>query len=175
MIDSWSLNRGFNVVELTSYICRKHRRLHLSQRNERRLPPRQNSGQHLQEPDGQPPHGFRTRYETSVKMFISGDIHDLHYSSFDQNGNFLSFWKIALSPKGWIGSWIDSFHYKVFQQHADLGWVDSDLGHSIILPGFSAISAKIPYALIETDRRRNCQNQSQQNQGSLGNGTPCTP
>ena len=34
-------------------------------------------------------------------------------------------------------------NYRVFHQLADLGWVDLDLGSSIILPGCSAISAEI--------------------------------
>ena len=60
--------------------------------------------------------------------------------------------------------------YRVVHQLSDLVWVELDLGHFIILPGYSAISAKMSSALAESARRQNSQDQSQPNQGPGADG-----
>ena len=67
------------------------------------------------------------------------------------------------------------FHekYRVTHLLANLGWVDFDLGCSIILPSCSAASAKFPPVQAESGRLWNSQNPSQPNPGSPGDGSPC--
>ena len=61
--------------------------------------------------------------------------------------------------------------YRVVHLLVNLGWVDFDLGCSIILPSCSASSANFQ---AEPGRGWNSQNQSQPNPGSPGEGPPCT-
>ena len=63
--------------------------------------------------------------------------------------------------------------FKMFHQIVGWGLVDLDLGCSTILPSYSAISAKIPSAEAESGRKRDCQDQSQSNQGLPADETPC--
>ena len=62
---------------------------------------------------------------------------------------------------------------RVFNQLADLGWVDLDLRYFSISSNCSAISLKIPSAWAKLGKQRNCQDQSQFNQGPRADETPC--
>ena len=75
---------------------------------------------------------------------------------------------ISIEPLQWL---LPKLQYRLFHQLSDLGWVDLDLGCSIILLSCAVISAKIPSAQAEEDKQ---QDQSLLNQDPRADGTPCT-